>query len=942
MAFNIDSDEKYEKAKSLVKNKEFALARPDEARELFSAVKAYSEKKDTDRWNASLDLTPHPYKPREPSIRALGAGMVKEDETAKLAASGVDVDTGLSVLERLTIGMVGHDKEAGFAALDYVASKRLEAAGVRLPPGHTAAWTAPNSDKVGYWRPYKDEEGNLRIKPTLANEVGLSAGDVAAAMPGTISVAAELGAEVGATIAGTVASGGNVPIGIVTGSAFAGGANFLAHKTRKYIGEQLGLPKEVTDELKTSEDLERAAWATGFSIGVPSIVGLGKAAGNLRRPIAANDKVSIDRAKEYVAKTIPKIRELERTTGQEFRISAAAITGSPTLLVQEKSMLNRVTGKRSAQANIDVLSNHRSAVGAVDAIADAVVPPNPHFLGPSEVAQKAQAVVREPIEKMAQQKAEAEVTQEVLRRELPDVFEGSVYQGLQKDLAARHTEAATVNTRNWNEFRANIGFNTVTRTSEVQVANPKNTLLRKTLTRLDREGLNALSASSAKATNSLLDDLGVPAVEKGARGNMIGEGLGGEVLDMHHLHKLSSQLKAEMRSISTRDGMGWKKADLQELIGAIDYTIRKGRLVHTSSGKALTGAEAGGVRTSFSQAVESTKRYHEVWDDGALKSVFETQGGEFTIRPGTLRKTLFKADDAGTLKRILDISKDDINVKAAIGKEFETYYKSKVMVDGKFSDAAHSNFLNQHADHLQDIFGQAGSDYIKRTGNIGNAIKAMDLQAKQVRHTLQHAYGKRLTDEQMYAGNVARDALRGELSTKQIANLRTALASSNAGADTWQNIQRSGLDALQQEFLKKSGNQANSDAMSKLLVDHSERLTELYGPTYVQNLTTLRDVIGMMERNTMGGAVRRDPQPIWLAVSRNFLGAMDPMQRKLTAANKLARRLSDDRLSDLLNNPDLLHGLIKHDAMTRQVAQGLEAVGVGLAEYFNNEETVPE
>ena len=686
--------------------------------------------------------------------------------------------------------------------------------------------------------------------------------------------------------------------------------------------------------------------AAGYSLLLPAIVGTWKGLGNMRRPIDFGDKKSIEEAQEYIGQSVLKIRALEKATGQQFRLSAAAISGNPQLLVQEGASVRRVVGKRSMDANENLLRNNRSAVNAVSAINDSVVRYDPTFVGPSEAAERAQKIVRQPLDDLTQEGVEKRVEQEVLNQTVDGTYKPSVYQGLQTDLADRHEAVRKANTGNWQAFRSAIGWDPVKKTADVHVANPANTRLRKALTGLDRDGQLALSESAQKATDSMLEDLGLPPIPekyKGTRGNLIGQGLAGETIDMNQLHKLSSQLKAELRAVGSRNGMGWKANDLQELIGVIDDTIRTGKLVRTSTGKQLDVAEQANVRSSFAEAIDGSKRYHEVWDDIAKASVFATENGRFKMAPGALRKVLFAPGDAGSIRKIMDISGGDPNTRAAIAGEIESLYKSQVMVGGEWSETAHATFMNNMQDHMLETFGENGSDFIRRTGNIGTAVKAIDNQAKQVRLALQHAYGKRLTDEQMYAGNVARDALRGELSTKQIDNLRTALtgAENPEGVKLWANIQRAGLDAIEQEFLKKSGNAVNSRAIDQLVTNHSERLTAFYGPQYVENLGTLRSVLTMLERDSIAGNIRRDPQPMWLAVARSYLGPMDKKQRRITAVNKLARRLSDDRLAEILKDESLLHGLIKHDKMSLQVQQALKSAGTGLATMLNDEEEVP-
>lgn len=934
MPFNVGTDEQYAKAHTALKNPNFRARRPEQYQELLTHVKGYSHKKKVDAFSSMIN-TDAIELPQESVYQRLAGGTSraqflassqgrktwdqkqKDDRTAA-AQAGVDFETGMDWKDRGKAGLLSASPEDQHLALEYFAEKKLLDAGIEIPPNTPVLGRVPGSNEVTYLNPYTDEGGNTSLRHTMVNPIGLDRGD--AARVGTEFAAAlpEVTAEVGAGLAaaagvGAVTGGtGAIPAGVAAAASAAGASNFAVNKARQSIAKKLGVPSEIVDNIDNAELFDDAIIATAGSAALPLASGAIRSVRNMGRFTTSGrtQAQAVEEAVEAIKRKGKALEETNKAAGTDIQASIAELTQDPVMMVAEQDVRRRTVGKASKEIAERDARNRLDSVKAIRNLADDVVPENPHLISTDQAAQRAQATVRRPLETGEAAIKDTEESLETLMGRVDSLPERGVYQGLQKDLDEVAAKAKSNEKTAWDAYRS-IG-------KDKAVANPQGSPIREVLDDVGFESREALSRDLAKVNESFLKDLGADNPELAQRGAQVGKGLTDTSLDPDQLHKLASHLKSVVRHEEQNlKALGWKRRDVNAMVNAIERQIDTLPLRDSATGRMLGKDEADKLRSAWHYAKETTVERVNTFENRALRTLLNPDDGNLRMMEGATHNFLFKSGDAGTLAKALNASGNNLNVRNALASEFESLYKRAVYKDGKIVPEAHTQFMSQYRDHADLIFGEEGASLINSAAGLSHQMRKLAKKQKKMKKKLEHTYGKKLTDEQTYAGNVARDFLNGEVPTQRIANTRQAL-----GADSveWKSIQRHGLEAMSQEFTKQSATSGNADALSKALVSHGDRMTEMYGKRHVANLKNLSETLNTLATGQIAKGSRKTVTPVWLQWTRTLWGALSTAQRRITAANRTANLIVNRRMGRVMDPAMMsnLKDLYKLDPMGKE------------------------
>lgn len=837
------------------------------------------------------------------------------------AENGIDIYTGLDANLRATADTLDLNPSAKAAALEYLVAKQLKEQGIELPPGIPAVWKEEFSGRTAYWRP--TENG---LKATLVNPAGFDGGDALESIDDVAQVGLEAAAAFGGAIGGGALTGGS-PAGAVGGGAAAvAAANGAAEKARKEVARSLGIPDEIVEQITSDDLLNEALLAGGFEILGPAAVGAVRMARNrwASGGLDAAD-VDIEQIKKFVGEMSKVSDELYEATGVRITPSLGGVSGNETILVAEANAKRDAIGAKSAALRESEIRNRAATGNAIRAIHSGEIQTMPGLDVPSEMlGEKAQDVLTRPRATAAEIEAKALRDQESQMNEAASRWNHERYAGIQKDLRFASEKAQEVETLMWDNYRTQVELDPETSLSNIVLRNTGDAPIPQALAKISRESQAALSDSLRASQQKLVEDLGWKVDPE--TGMIPRQNLADATLDANGLHVLLSHLKKERRKEAASIGnLGWREGDLDTMITAIEDQMKSGQWARRSSGRAVNPEKARAISASWALANEASIAKHNMFNTKAVKELLKTNpDGTFAKQPGAVRSLLFKPGDAESLNDVLGIVGQNPAKRAAMLDELNTLYRENVFTaDGKFSKGQHDAFLSRYSDHIRLLTDDESTDFIRNAADFANVVKKAEKRRDKVEGLLSNAYGRKLTGEDVYAGNVASDMLSDQLSLKQIETIRNRLNREDPAL--WGEIKAQGLLVLEEKLLKSGGNEANSRVLSKLLVEDRGRLGTIYGPQYVKNLENMQELLRAMETGQLARGSKIALNPPALQALRSLIGPLSPIQRRITAAVRIDQAWRRNNLSKLMSDPDQLDSLVKWSRMKPNTIASIQA-----------------
>jgi hypothetical protein len=834
------------------------------------------------------------------------------------AEKGVDIHGGLGADLRAQANLMDLNPHATEAALEYLVSERLSEMGIELPDGVPAVFKDESTGELAYWKPTQD--GKLR--PTLVNPVGLDAGDMIIAGDETVQIGAEVIAGFGGAAVGAGSTGN--PFGAAAGGALSVGAtNAAVNKARIELARAFGMPDEVIDKIESDDMLYEALLAGGFELAGPAAVGAFR---GLRNKYASGglDPNDLEAMKAEIAKIKALSDEIYEDSGVRITPTLGGATGNEALLVAEANTARDALGKHSRIIKEDVIRNRAATGNAIRAINDNAVQTMPR-VDSTTLGADAKDVLAQPRRTADELTAQAEKGQLEQSEEANALWSRDRYAGIQKDLESASALAAESETIAWDNFRKQIELDPETKVSNIVLRNSGDQPIPRALSGINQESQQALSNSLEQSQKQLVEDLGwKPDPETGL---IPRQNLADATLDANQLHVLLSHLKHQARREDAGSGLGWRGQDIHTMIGAIEEQMANGSWARRTSGRMVNPTKAEYISASWELANGATRAKHEMFNTKAVREVFRTNSdGEFLAQPGTVRGLIFKPGNAESLNDVLRVVGNNPVKRAGMIDELNTLYRENVFNEGKFSKGQHDAFVSQYHDHIRLLTGEDQSDFISNAADFNRVVERAQQRSDKIQDMMSNAYGRRLSGDDLYAGNVADDMLSDALSTKQINTIKHRL--NREAPELWEEVKAHGLQAIEQRLLKTGGNEANSAQLTKLLADHGPRIGEIYGPKYLRNLQNMETMLSAMERGKLARGSKGSLNPPWLQVMRSVFGPLSPIQRRVTAATRFINGRRKARMQKLIADPDQLDKLVEWQRMS---PQGLRYMQAGFA-----------
>lgn len=883
-----------------------------------AAYVARREKAKTDNFLGMLNTSPmeglpEPSQPRD-SI-SLPGGMPQrrgEDHPTTLinnaASAGVDIKTGLNPEMREIADLLYIDPQAKIDAMDYLVRKDLRKRGFQVPDSMPMVYEDPYSGRLAYFR--AGEDGSLR--PTLVNPPGFDTGDLRENLDDVLGVTAETAVGLGAA-AGT----GGVGLGAYSATAGAsvavGGANMVANELRKWAAKDIfGIPESIVEQVDNDDMFDEALTAAGFEMLGPLISGIiRRGANTLSRTDVTLTGDELEAVKERIREVKQLSDDIFEATGARIIPTLSAATGDPALMVMERNARAAMVNKKAAAVTEEEIRNSQATAEAIRAIHEGTVPSGPMLDIPqNELAEKARRTLRAPVEEAEREATVIETGFRDLADEVDSVWDIGPFEDLRTDMVWATDQVGKLEEVAWDAYRASVetGPDGV---AQIMLRNGQDSPIRTAIAGLQGSSAQALSETIAKSNDELVARLGyAPAAVRGQRMDAL-------ALDGNQLHVLLSHLKHEETLLrNNASKLNWDPNKLREVIGAIETQM---------SGKGWARRGQGGVldpnplpedklqtiHAAYELANDATTLKHNMYSTkGVMELMEQTPLGDWVMPPDGIRALVFKPNDSSALVDVMRVVGGNPHKRDALLDELDKMYKANVFMEGKWSPTQHNAFMNAYRNHLNLLTGgRSDSYFIRNSRDFGNMLKEAQENTQRVTHSLSKIYGRELTAEDMYGGNLVVDMINGKMPPSQIKAVKAAL--SGRAPELWNSIQQAGLDSLESRMLKTSKSEASLSGMSKLIEENYDRLSAIYGPEYARNLMSLRSMMQVIASGDVGKKSRTQLNTPALQAMRTLFGPLSPIQRRITAGLRISDGNQNRKVMAMIADPERLEDFLR-------------------------------
>jgi len=294
-----------------------------------------------------------------------------------------------------------------------------------------------------------------------------------------------------------------------------------------------------------------------------------------------------------------------------------------------------------------------------------------------------------------------------------------------------------------------------------------------------------------------------------------------------------------------------------------------------------------------------------------MRRVPGTKNYEFVMQPDAVRNLFLRPGNSNALGELRHLRGLAPETKAGLQRELLATYRSAV-TDGewRFVQAAHDRFVRDYDNHMNILFGNKAGD-INNIQRMADEVARYENRLTGLQSAIKDVFGNKFASETTHPDEVVREIMQGKVSGEQLSNLQRKISSTDPAL--WQDIKRQGMNWIE-NYVRSgtSGDEISWRALNRLLQGTSrDKLAQLYGRQYVENMSLVFDVARNMSRESLGQAPSHVVQSPLLQVSRSVMGPLSKKQRFITATNKLFKRLGVNGSIELMRNPAALNDFVK-------------------------------
>ena len=927
--------------------------------------------------------------PMDPTIQSDNEGALH----GQAWDAGVDVRRGTGISDSFAIGLTNvKDPQLQLLVLQKSARKRLTDAGHAAGLDMNPIYRDPNTDKIMIATPVLPEDvekwgedpanvGGVRM--VMANDLGPSLGDVVEFLPDAPVMAAEIAAGVGA-----LAVTKSPQAALALSTAATGFLNTWNTPLKNAVLKQVyGLTQEEIDKYSDpNEALKASAFAMSAEFGMGQLLYVANAAkrANPKRNMFTEEDLPflISKAEEVgqvlkgVEKWTGKLTLSDETMAASVGVGTKEGRGAGLAVFSSEAASKLGIANKRAAAATDLRSRLQVLDGFVSMTNEAVTeasdpaalakmyrdgmlfknkdgliePPagaaTQQRVADVESGLRGKADLDDVGTTLAQSEADAARALSVQDRALAKIDNNMTTMTPDELLAATDDsmgQAIKDAQQSWGIVDEILEFDDTMKAAGIVLRQTPHSATSKAINKIEREGLNNLSAKLGAKDTKFADDLA--ALRNPESGT----------LDIKSLQRLDSQLSHELRSMDRpgADSLGYDRHQIQELQRAINTQIQNADWIRSSTGKVVPALKKRGLNalkvandaTHFKSVMAQKKSIRNLTSveptfvevDGVMR---KTGSFEFNNMAGEALDKIMK--DPQLMKNIVDVTRQNPQVKSALSEEMLSMYKRQVTPDGQaWTQAGHNRFMQQYGDHMDIVFGPEHAAKVSNLETLGSTVSALANRNARLEAVFAGRFGKDFLVEgglnaDHFVGHVMSSS---NMNSKQLRNMMDEVKRIDPDLHTALKAETGNyiVDRIATGALLSG----DGKAMDTLMKEVSPRLSAIMGEQYVKDFREFRNVLDMFRRADQASGVSGIPsQASWLAITRSMLGPLSKKQRFLTSYNRIQKSFGAQRTLEIMSDPDQLHKLVRLSKIspTTMVGAGIVAE-LGIREHLRPEDS---
>jgi hypothetical protein len=708
---------------------------------------------------------------------------------------------------------------------------------------------------------------------TLADEAASSVADFADMTGHTIPVG--LGAA--GFMLGSIAG----PAGEYAGTAVGAG---FGEAARLKIGEKIGANESLTSEEMASQAVSLAAWEVAFQVGGAGLVQLAK----FVRQFISPPPMSADEARIALiemGKSRQLAADVEALSGQEFAPTTGQLSGNEVLLG-----LQTAYSGDSIEASVQLTRRLNRNETSLEAAFDHINPvADDAYLAGREVVGAAGERIDPILEGAEAGVSRATQQAEVALASVPEVGEQAAGREMRAQFLAARDQAKAAEVKAYSDYQEAYGL----RGAQSEVRIPISEGFRAHINNLDKERVNAIFAGQATGKSQLLSEAF----------------LEGEI-DLHQLEEGIKYLRRVLRKQGTTVAADAPTRDVIRLKD--EMVLLRNEYLEATNPALLALAE---------NAEAAAAKRAQDFDKGVLGAIIQKKDGQYMLNDTRVFAYVIKSNDEEAAQHFARIVGQDPGAMVAAKGGLWSLYKKQVAPEGLPDPKLHKKFMRDHDNVINALFSEAEVKRMNQLGDMGKVVERAAQRYSNLVKGLKQTFAGKIRDTS--PENLTSTVFSRNFSAVETRRLTDMLDAGGAGDQFREAV---GTYVRNKIF---TNNRINANNIDRLLQRDGEKLKNIFGPEYVQNLHKIHEA-SLMINQTAKGLVPRKTNAFTDLMRVLFAPPLTQRGRAQTLVVNLRSDAAKRAIGEAVMDPKKLEAIVRLEAVDRnskRAARAMSALG---------------
>lgn len=708
---------------------------------------------------------------------------------------------------------------------------------------------------------------------TLIDEASAAIVDFADMVGHTIPVA---GATAG-FFAGTL--GG--PPGEVAG---AGAGMAAGEAIRQNIGEGLGVNEGIEGPEIARDAVTLGAQEAALTAVLPGLVGLVKRGKQFMSPdpMSAQDAML---ALTQMSSNRQLATDIEALAGKEFRPTSGQLSGDEFLL----GVQTAYSGD-SLEASVALSRQLNRNESALETAFDNINPTGDAYAAGRSVRSAVQDRIDPVTGKAAERLTRVTDDVRIPIASIPEVGEQAAGRKLRESLLSARDAAKAEETAAYRAYQEAYGLDGAASNVTIDTTRRFDSFV----DTLNSERVNAIFAG-----------------QQTGKGQLLSEKLtSGEGFDLHQLEEGIKYLRRMVRKSGSAVAADAPTRDILRLKDEL-VLLRNTQLARIDPNllALAEGAEAAAAKRA------------QLFDKSVLGAIIKKKDGEYLLNDTRVFAYVIKSNDQDAAAHFARVVSQDPGAIIAAKKGLWSYYRKEAAPDGIVEPKLHKKFMESHNHVINALFDESEVKRMNQLGDMGRVVERAAKRYDNLVTGINRHFSGRIRDTS--PENLAATVFSRNFSAVDARQLSRIVDAGGAGESFRVAI---GTHVRNRVFLN---NKINANNLDRLLAKDGEKLKQIFGPEYVQNLEKLRDG-AIMVRQTSKGLTPQKTNAFTDLMRVLFAPPLTQRGRGQTLVVNLRHNAAKRAIGEAVMDPKKLEAIVNLDRVDRQsrrAARLLSALG---------------